>query len=102
MKAGLQAENELLQQVVARKKDEHAMMWSIVKDHGSQRTYLDGAPDGINYARMAAIIEAGNMSQNAILISWDFRHRNTKPPAEINMHIIAAPDGVPKSVSISL
>ena len=62
--AGLQAEIELLQdnsysaQIVAQKRNEHAMMQLIVKDYDSQRAYLDRAPDGINYARMVAIIES--------------------------------------------
>jgi hypothetical protein len=60
--AGLKAEYELsleepFRSVVAQKRAEHSMMQAINKSRDQQRVYLDRAPDGINYERMAAIIE---------------------------------------------
>jgi hypothetical protein len=45
-------------QIIMQKKREHRMMEKLSKDKRAIREYLDGAPDGLTYARMASLIDA--------------------------------------------
>jgi len=45
-----------LRAVIERKEDEHTKMSDLMRTSVSRRHYLDAAPDGLTYERLAALI----------------------------------------------